>query len=165
MNNLISEIRQTLADVTSFYFKAHSAHWNVVGPNFSEYHSLFGDIYEDVYGSIDTIAEFLRKLGTTAPFGLNEIIAGTQIGTTKVGQDAASLAKDLLSANDTVLNVLNSLFNCATANSQQAIANFIAERLDMHQKWKWQLSASLGMEANQNSSFNKNVLGLMRGNK
>jgi len=31
----------------------------------------------------------------------------------------------------------------ATEQRQQALANFFAERMDMHQRWHWMLSASL----------------------
>jgi DNA-binding ferritin-like protein len=33
-------------------------------------------------------------------------------------------------------------FNTANESNQQGIANFIAERIDMHQKWNWFLKAS-----------------------
>ena len=58
----VDELNELLADVISFYFKAHSAHWNVMGPDFAEYHSLFESIYSDVYESVDPIAENVRKL-------------------------------------------------------------------------------------------------------
>jgi hypothetical protein len=63
-----------------------------------------------------------------------------------VGSDARALAADLLSANEVVLNELIEAFTCATEMNQQGIANFIAERIDNHQKWKWQLSSSLGVD-------------------
>lgn len=144
--DLVEELTEALADVVSFYFRAHGAHWNVKGPDFSEYHALFAEIYEDVYGSIDPIAENLRKLGAPAPFQLAAFIALGELEDANVGSDARALAADLLSANEVVLNELNVVFTCATEMNQQGIANFIAERIDAHQKWKWQLSSSLGVD-------------------
>ena len=144
--DLVEELTETLADVVSFYFRAHGAHWNVMGPDFSEYHNLFAEIYEDVYSSIDPIAENLRKLGAPAPFQLAAFIALGELPDANVGTDAKALAADLLIANDVVLDELSDVFECATNYNQQGIANFIAERLDMHQKWKWQLSSSLGTD-------------------
>jgi len=40
-----------------------------------------------------------------------------------------------------VLAKLADAFDIATALRQQALANFFADRMNMHQKWHWQLSA------------------------
>jgi hypothetical protein len=66
-------------------------------------------------------------------------------------QDPIALATDLLAANDTILDELSDAFDCATAYSQQGVANFLAGRIDQHQFWKWQLTASLGQEVTQPS--------------
>jgi HK97 family phage prohead protease len=136
----------------SFYFRAHGAHWNVKGSDFSEYHKLFNEIYEDVYGSIDPIAENLRKLGSLAPFTLPSMIALRSIeDAPTIMQDPMALATDLLAANDIVIDEISDAFDCATMYGQQGVANFLADRLDKHQFWKWQLTASLGQEVTQPS--------------
>jgi len=144
--DLPEELTELLADVVSFYFRAHGAHWNVRGSDFSEYHGLFNSIYEDVYSSIDPIAENLRKIGVLAPFRLSEFILLGTIEDKEVGQDPMALAADLLTANESVLGSIADAFECATNYNQQGIANFLAERMDKHQYWKWQLTVSLGQE-------------------
>ena len=150
--DLNEELTELLADVVSFYFRAHGAHWNVKGADFSEYHKLFMKIYEDVYESIDPIAENLRKLGSIAPFTLPSFLALRSIEDAPVVlQDPIALANDLLAANDIVLDELSDAFDCATAYGQQGVANFLAGRIDQHQFWKWQLTASQGQEVTQPS--------------
>ena len=147
--DLPEELCELLADVVVFYFRSHGAHWNVKGSDFSEYHSLFNQIYEDVYGSIDPIAENMRKLGCLAPFRLADFMMMTEIADAEVGQDPMALARDLLLANDIVLDQISDTFDCATMLGQQGIANFLADRMDKHQYWKWQLTVSLGEEVTQ----------------
>jgi HK97 family phage prohead protease len=148
--DLNEELTELLADVVSFYFRAHGAHWNVKGADFSEYHKLFLKIYEDVYESIDPIAENLRKLGSIAPFTLGSFLALRSIDdAATILQDPIALANDLLAANDIILDELSDAFDCATNYNQQGVANFLAGRIDQHQFWKWQLTASLGMEVTQ----------------
>jgi uncharacterized protein len=150
--DLNEELAELLADVVSFYFRAHGAHWNVKGSDFSEYHKLFLKIYEDVYESIDPIAENLRKLGSLAPFTLPAFIALRCLEDAPTTlQDPIALAMDLLTANDMILDELSDAFDCATAYGQQGVANFLAGRIDQHQFWKWQLTASLGLEVTQPS--------------
>ena len=150
--DLNEELTELLADVVSFYFRAHGAHWNVRGADFSEYHKLFLKIYEDVYESIDPIAENLRKLGSIAPFTLGSFLALRCLDDAPtILQDPIALANDLLTANDMILDELSDAFDCATAYNQQGVANFLAGRIDSHQFWKWQLTASLGQEVTQPS--------------
>jgi HK97 family phage prohead protease len=150
--DLNEELTELLADVVSFYFRAHGAHWNVKGSDFSEYHKLFNEIYEDVYGSIDPIAENLRKLGSLAPFTLPSFIALRSIDDAPAMlQDPMSLASDLIAANDIIIDEISDAFDCATMYGQQGVANFLADRLDKHQFWKWQLTASIGQEVMQTS--------------
>lgn len=148
--DLQEELTELLADTISFYLRAHGAHWNVKGTDFAEYHALFAAIYDDVYSSVDPIAENLRKIGASAPFQLPQLIALRSIqDSDTASSDARVLATDLLAANDELINGLAEAFDCATEANQQGIANFLADRLDHHQTWKWQLSASLGVEVSE----------------
>jgi len=140
--SLTDELSELQADVTVLYFKAHGYHWNVEGSDFGQYHSLFQEIYEDIYSSIDPIAENIRKLGEYAPFKLDTLIKLTSLSDSKVDTNPKAMAKDLLKSNEQVVGKLKSVFDTANSDNEQGIANFIAERIDMHQKWSWQLKAS-----------------------
>jgi starvation-inducible DNA-binding protein len=133
-----------LANATVMYHRTHGFHWNVVGADFPEWHDKFGEIYEDVYGSIDPLGENIRKIGAFPPFRLQELSARATVADGGVmGNDPQTLIADLLATNRGVLDCLNDAFQIANSVNQQGIANFLAERIDAHQKWNWQLSASI----------------------
>ena len=142
MTKLTDALNTLMGDVVTTYLQAHGYHWNVEGEDFSQYHALFEAIYSDIYESIDPIAENLRKLDVYAPFNLKKLIElrSFDFGNTK--PEPKAMAKELLKSNEAVLKTLNMAFKAATEENQQGIANFIAERIDMHQKWIWQLRAS-----------------------
>jgi starvation-inducible DNA-binding protein len=140
--SLSKELSELLGDQVVFYFRAHGYHWNVEGEDFSQYHDLFEDIYSDVYGSIDPTAENIRKLGEYAPFKLDTLLKLASLEDSKVPTNPRAMAKDLLDANESLIKTLKSVFHTANDDDEQGIANFIAERIDMHQKWAWQLKAS-----------------------
>jgi starvation-inducible DNA-binding protein len=142
MAELPKTLKSLLGDVVTMYFQAHGYHWNVEGQDFSQYHSLFESVYEDVYGSIDPIAENVRKLNDYAPLTLQRFIDERTIDFKDVEPNPKAMAKELLKTNEALLKQLNDAFAVATKENQQGIANFIAERIDMHQKWSWQLRAS-----------------------
>ena len=139
---LTDELAELQADVTVLYFKAHGYHWNVEGEDFGQYHELFETIYEDIYSSIDPIAENIRKLGEYAPFKLDTLIKLTSLSDSTVDTNPKAMAKDLLKNNEQVVGKLKSVFDTANEANEQGVANFIAERIDLHQKWSWQLKAS-----------------------
>ena len=144
MDKLIATLRLTLGNTFVMYFKAHSYHWNVEGLHFRQWHDFFGDIYEDVYGAIDPLAEEIRKLDAYAPISLMELYNHKTIAedSSKPATDREMLL-NLLLANADVLQGLDKLFDEATKQKQQGLANFAADRMDKHKKFEWQLHASI----------------------
>ena len=139
---LTDDLKTLMADSVTMYFVAHGYHWNVEGQDFSQYHSLFADIYKDVYSAIDPLAEDLRKLGEYAPFTLSKFIDLRTVESKEVDPTPKAMAKALLKVNEGVLKSISKAFESANKANEQGIANFLAEREDMHKKWQWQLTAS-----------------------
>ena len=142
MSALTNDLKTLMSDVVTMYFVAHGYHWNVEGQDFSQYHDLFADIYEDVYGSLDTIAEDLRKLDEYAPFTLSKFIDLRTVESVEVKPEPKAMAKALLKVNDGVIETINKAFKSAEKAGEQGIMDFLASRDDMHKKWRWQLTAS-----------------------
>lgn len=139
---LVNALAVGLSNAVVLSHKVQGAHWNVMGPDFPEFHDFFGEIYEDIDGSIDPFAENIRKLGAVSPYRLVEFARMSNIEDTDVGYMCLDLAKDILIYNAVMLNDLKKAFDIANQANEQGIANFIAERIDMHAKWDWQLKAT-----------------------
>jgi starvation-inducible DNA-binding protein len=142
MSALTNSLKAVLSDSVTMYFAAHGFHWNVEGPDFSQYHSLFAEIYEDVYSSIDLIAEDIRKMGEYAPYTLSKFIDLRTIEAKDVKAEPKAMAKELLRLNDGILDSITKAQEDANKAGEQGIMNFLAERDDMHKKWRWMLTAS-----------------------
>lgn len=139
---LVNALAIALSDSIVFSLKVQGAHWNVMGPDFAQYHEFFQEIYEDAYSAVDPLAENMRKLGATAPSKLVEFARLTNVEDTEVGCMCVELAKDIQIANAVVLEHLKKTFKVADMFDEQGIADFIAGRIDMHHKWDWQLKAT-----------------------
>lgn len=142
---LVSCLKDCLANAFVMALKAHGHHWNVTGECFNHFHDFFGHIYDDVDSSIDPLAENIRKRDAMTPFFLSDFAALTSMEDIEVGGNAMAMCKDLLTANDVMMQSLNECFECAVGANDQGIANFIASRLEMHAKWRWQLRSTLGI--------------------
>ena len=52
-----------LADVFAVYLKTKNFHWHMSGPYFRDYHLLLDDQSDQIFATIDPIAERARKIG------------------------------------------------------------------------------------------------------
>jgi starvation-inducible DNA-binding protein len=144
MDELISAIKQCMGNTFVMYFKTHGFHWNVEGIHFSQYHEFFGDLYEDLYGAVDPLAEQIRALGSYAPKNLNEIYKyATILESDIVGDTVRDMLVVLERDNLETIATLTKAFNIATKTGKQGLANFLADRLDHHEKHGWMIRASL----------------------
>ena len=140
---LSDNLKVLLASTNSLSIKAQNFHWNVEGDNFPQYHEFFGNFYEEVYGSVDKIAEYIRTLDSYAPGSLTRYAELTIIeDQTKIPRPNLMFA-ELLSDNEKMIDLLNACFSSAEEENKQGIANFIAERLDAHEKHSWMLRSIL----------------------
>ena len=143
---LADNLKTLLATNFAYYLKAHGFHWNVEGPDFGELHNFFQEIYEDAYSALDPAAEYIRYLGEYAPASLERYSELTVItGQTKIPR-ARLMIEELYANNNQMLDILDVCFASANEENQQGIANFIAERLSAHGKYRWQLSSYLKVE-------------------
>ena len=144
MENIIAMLRQYLANSVVFSNVAHGFHWNVEGPLFTEYHELFGEIYEDVDGTIDTIAEWMRIFGAKAPYTLQQFIADQNFGEIFTESNSPiTMSRMLLDMNNKIIADVKIMFDDATAQKEQGLANFLADRQTAHEKWGWFLRSIL----------------------
>jgi starvation-inducible DNA-binding protein len=144
---MLADSLKTLYGTNFAYFvKAFGFHHNVEGPDFGQLHKFFATIYEDAYSALDPTAEYIRYLGEYAPGSLERFIELSKIsGQPKIPR-ARLMLEELYANNDQMLDVLNACFAVANEENQQGIANFIAERLSAHGKYRWQLNSYLKVE-------------------
>jgi len=142
MNELAAALKIVQANTFFMYFKAHSAHWNVEGSNFNDYHGFFGGLYEELWGAVDPIAEHIRAIDQYAPISIEDLHAAktVQEDTSRVVLPK-QMFSNLIEANDLVIQSLDKAFDLATYAKKQGLCNFLADRLDTHAKWGWQLKS------------------------
>lgn len=140
---LVKQMRIVLADSFVMYFKAQAFHWNVEGILFSQYHEFFGDIYEEVYGSIDSTAEHIRILGSYAPMSLTEMYAEKTASEADGIMSIPMMLASLDASNSELLVQLNAAFDTANSENKQGLADYLAGRIDAHMKHQWMIRSSM----------------------
>ena len=132
-------MKKVLADTFALYLKAHNYHWNVEGQNFPQYHEFFGNLYEEIHGAVDPIAEHIRSLDAYAPGSFTRFMELTEIEDETTVPAGVEMARRLMTDNERVIATLNVAFKLATTMDKQGLADFIAGRIDIHNKHGWML--------------------------
>ena len=132
------------------YLKTHFFHWNVKGQDFFQYHEFFGNLYEDIFESVDKTAEEIRALNGIAYGSLTqyESLSAVKDQTTVPSiQEMVSIAyRD----NETIIAILMEVHQAAERENQKGLLNYIEERLDVHKKHGWMLRSSMASDSSDN---------------
>ena len=143
MDELQRALKIAFASEFAFYLKAHYFHWNVEGPLFKQLHDLFGEIYEEVYGSIDTFAENIRKTGAYTPGSFQRFSALTLVDDEIELLPAESMVLELLEDSTKMTEMFRIVFRAAEELGEHGLSDFLAARMDAHQKHSWMLRSTL----------------------
>jgi starvation-inducible DNA-binding protein len=143
MEELVQSLKVSLANHYAFYLKAHYYHWNVTGPNFPQYHEFLENIYTEVYGVVDKIAEEIRTLDAYAPGSFNRFIQLSQIQGDETVPPAEVMMQRLLD-DIQIMNASNMrVYHLAEQEMCHNISNFMADRQDAFNKHAWMIRSTI----------------------
>jgi starvation-inducible DNA-binding protein len=143
---LSDSLKILLASTQSFAIKTQNFHWNVEGSNFPQYHAFLDTLYSDVNETIDPIAEYVRILGHYTPGSLQ------RYGELTIIQDQTKIPRaqlmfvELLQDTEKMGELVVQIFDQATQDRQQGIANYMAELQDLYGKKAWFIRSILKVE-------------------
>ena len=132
-----------LADTWVLYGKTHGFHWNVTGPMFTSLHGMFDTQYNELWESLDEIAERIRALGLPAPFGDSTLTKLASIEEASSIPSAIDMVKQLMTDHEAVARTARSVFEIADSANDQPSADLLTQRLQVHEKTAWMLRSLL----------------------
>ena len=135
-----------LADTYSLYLKTHNFHWNVTGPMFQTLHLMFETHYNELWTATDLIAERIRSLGHFAPGTYSEFAKLSSIKETTGVPKAREMIKLLVSGHEAVTRTARSLYPAVQKAGDEATADLLTQRIQLHEKTAWMLRSLLEKE-------------------
>jgi starvation-inducible DNA-binding protein len=142
MDKLVEAMKRLFATNFQYYVKAHGFHVNVNGPDFSEYHALFAEVYEMADDATDTIGEHIRAIQGIAPFSLKRIMELGDIKDSAERPDALKMTKDLLADSQVLMNHYEECHDMAMEYKVYGLVNFIEGEMDNLAKIMWKLRST-----------------------
>jgi len=140
---LADNLKILLASTEVFSLKSRNFHWNVEGSDFPQYHAFFDTLYDESYDTEDRIAEYIRVLGSYAPASLSRYAELSIIqDQTKIPR-AELMFVESLEDCQRMIELVVAIFDVATNERQQGIANYMAELQDFYGKKSWMIRSIL----------------------
>lgn len=132
-----------LADAYRLNFNVQGLHWNVEGPMFYSLHKLTETQYEQLAGSVDTIAERIRMLGLPAPQSLKELDERSIVDDLPVDVDLKSRVERVVSDYERTGLRLQQIIGLAEESGDIRTADLLTEQLGHYDEYAWMLRATI----------------------
>ena len=158
MEKLYKLTSDVQANLFILFHKTWVFHWNVVGPDFQQLHTLFGEQYNEMFEEIDRISEHMRYMNIRPIGTLTRMVEVATIGEgsnisqiDEMGQKQIILGKPITKSDEmikrlmvdnlTFIELLTALSEEAESQRQYASANIAQDIMESHGKFVWMLRA------------------------
>jgi starvation-inducible DNA-binding protein len=136
-------LSRLLADTYTLYLKTHNYHWNVTGPMFNTLHLMFEQQYTELATAVDLVAERIRALGFPAPGTYKDYARLSSIAEVDGVPSAEEMIADLVKGQEAVVRTARSTFPTVERASDEASADLLTQRMQLHEKNAWMLRSLL----------------------
>lgn len=140
---IAGELSKLLADSYTLYLKTHNFHWNVTGPMFQTLHLMFEQQYTELSTAVDLIAERIRALGVYAPGTYSEFSKLTSIMEPTGVPNSRDMIQQLVEGHEAVIRTARSAFSAVEKANDEASADLLTQRMQLHEKTAWMLRSLL----------------------
>lgn len=139
MEKLYKLISDSQASLFVLFQKTWIYHWNVVGSDFQQLHTLFGEQYTTMFEEVDRISEHMRYLNIKPISTLKRITEVSHVLEADSKIDAKGMVSQLLSDHQSLINLLSETSEEAGKQRQYATENLIQDLMEAHGKAVWML--------------------------
>jgi starvation-inducible DNA-binding protein len=127
-----------LADMFALYLKTKNFHWHVSGPHFRGLHLMFDEQAEQIFATIDEIAERVRKVGGLTLHSIGEISRLQRIPDNDADYvEPLDMVAELRSDNQTLITALRETHDICDEENDVATASLIENWIDQAERRVW----------------------------
>ncbi len=144
-----AELNKLAADAFALYVKTKNFHWHMSGPHFRDYHLLLDEQGEQIFATIDPLAERARKLGRPTLHSIGEIGKLSRIKDNDAEfVSPAAMLDELVFDNKAFTASLRAAHSVADHHNDAATTSILEVYLDESERRTWFLfEASRGADS------------------
>ncbi len=140
---LVDGLNLVLADAYALMALTHLAHWNVEGPDFFQLHKAFEKQYQQLFVSVDEIAERVRALEAYTLGGLNALAKAAQMDEFKAPMPQKDYVAALIVSHEKFIDDAVRCRDHAGELQELQTQDLMIKQLQWHEKTVWMLKSYL----------------------
>jgi starvation-inducible DNA-binding protein len=138
VRDIAGALNALAADLFALYVKTKNFHWHISGPHFRDYHLLLDEQADQIFATIDPIAERARKVGGTTLRSVGHIGRLQRI----LDNDAdyvtpLDMLAELREDNKQIITSLREAHNVCDEHNDVATASLIEVWIDEAERRTW----------------------------
>ena len=135
---LAEALNRLVADNFALYLKTKNFHWHVSGPHFRDYHLLFDEQADQIFASIDDLAERVRKLGQRTVHSLGELAKlKTVADNDKTYVAPSDMIRELMADNKNMMLHMRAVHELCDQHNDVATASILENFIDQAERRNW----------------------------
>ena len=135
---LVEALNGALADTYALYVKTKNFHWHVAGPRFRDLHLMFDEQAQQMIGTVDVIAERVRKNDADTLTSLGAIGRATKVkDENSTALEADAMVEQLRDDNQTLVARLKEVKDAAEEAGDNATSGVVDEWTDFAEERVW----------------------------
>lgn len=134
---LVEQLQEQLANTFMLWLNYKHYHWQTYGPLFRDLHKLFDDLAEEVFETIDPLAERIRMIGQSPVSDYDGIQKHAKIR--PAGREA-SMREWIVEANANAIVMIKHMrdaFQIADKAPDPGTADMLSGYVQIHEKHEW----------------------------
>lgn len=127
-----------VADAFTLYLKTKNFHWHMSGPHFRDYHLLLDEQADQIFASIDPLAERVRKIGQTTLKSIKHVAKLAKLSDNDEDfVSAGDMINELINDNRTMAEAMRGCHSLCDDKDDVATASLLEIYLDETERRTW----------------------------
>ena len=135
---ITNALNPLIADALAVYMKTKNFHWHMSGSHFRDYHLMLDDQADSLLGSVDPLAERVRKLGGTTLRSISHISATQSVQDDNDEYvEPLEMLRRLMEDNKALATAQRAAHDVCDDNKDYATAGLLENVIDETEKRIW----------------------------
>ena len=136
---IVTSLQQQVANAFILYLNYKHYHWQTFGPLFRDLHQVFDDFAEEVYGTIDELAERVRMIGQNPVSRIEEFLQTATIQSAKQSNDMREMIGEADRNSQQIIKEMREAIRTCDEGDDPGTADVFTRFIQIHEKQEWWL--------------------------
>lgn len=136
---IVTGLQKQVANAFILYLNYKHYHWQTFGPLFRDLHRLFDEFAEEVYLTIDEMAERIRMIGQNPVSRIEEFLQTASIKSAAQSTDMREMIREADENSKQIIKEMREAIKIADDNDDPGTADVLTRFVQIHEKQEWWL--------------------------